>query len=159
MATSKKNAAAAAAAKALAGGRSAKSIAAGDLGAPAVKRSPRRTARSYPIPSPLSNPPGPTQRRPARHGPQPAYGLSGEPSLPETVDDEMIARLVAEAEQGIPADKLRRRGRPTIGDEAASTYSVRLPDDLVILADARSEIDDVSRGETIRRALIEYLTK
>ncbi len=71
----------------------------------------------------------------------------------------MIARLVAEAEQGIPADKLRRRGRPTIGDEAASTYSVRLPDDLVILADARSEIDDVSRGETIRRALIEYLTK
>jgi hypothetical protein len=30
---------------------------------------------------------------------------------------------------------------------------------VVVLADARSEIDNVSRGETIRRALIEYLTK
>jgi len=27
------------------------------------------------------------------------------------------------------------------------------------MSEVRSEIDDVSRGETIRRALIEYLTK
>jgi hypothetical protein len=78
---------------------------------------------------------------------------------PESVDEETIARLVAEAEDGIPAEKLRRRGRPAISDEAASTYSVRLPDDLLALADERSEIDSVTRGETIRRALIEYLTK
>jgi hypothetical protein len=78
---------------------------------------------------------------------------------PESVDDETIARLVAEAEAGIPAEKLRRRGRPAIGDEAARTFSVRLPDDLVVLADERSAIDCVTRGETIRRALIEYLTK
>jgi hypothetical protein len=78
---------------------------------------------------------------------------------PKSVDEETIARLVAEAEDGIPAEKLRRRGRPAISDEAASTYSVRLPDDLLALADARSEIDSVTRGETIRRALIEYLTK
>ena len=45
------------------------------------------------------------------------------------------------------------------GEDAASTYSVRLPDDLVALADERSSMDGVSRGETIRRALIEYLTK
>jgi len=79
--------------------------------------------------------------------------------LPESVDEETIARLVAEAEVGIPAKKLRRRGRPAIGDEAARTFSVRLPDDLVTLADERSEIDGVTRGETVRRALIEYLTK
>jgi hypothetical protein len=71
----------------------------------------------------------------------------------------MIERLVTEAEAGIPAGKLRRRGRPSIGDEASSTYSVRLPDDLLTLADERSALDGVSRGETIRRALIEYLTK
>lgn len=79
--------------------------------------------------------------------------------LPESVDEHTIARLVAEAEAGIPAEKLRRRGRPAIGDQAASTYSVRLPDDLVTLVDVRSGIDRVTRGETIRRALIEYLTK
>ncbi|MGH7489154.1 MAG: ribbon-helix-helix domain-containing protein [bacterium] len=78
--------------------------------------------------------------------------------LPEKVDTDTIERLVAEAEEGIPAEKLRRRGRPSIGDEASSTYSVRLPDDLVTLADERSALDGVSRGETIRRALIEYLT-
>jgi hypothetical protein len=43
-------------------------------------------------------------------------------------------------------EKLRRRGRPAIGVDAASTYSVRLPDDLVTLADERSEIDGVTRG-------------
>ncbi|SON63922.1 hypothetical protein MSIMFI_05453 [Mycobacterium simulans] len=75
------------------------------------------------------------------------------------MDADTIERLVAEAEEGIPPEKLRRRGRPAIGDEAASTYSVRLPDDLLTLVDERSEIDGVKRGETIRRALIEYLTK
>jgi hypothetical protein len=79
--------------------------------------------------------------------------------LPENVDTSTIERLVAEAEEGIPVEKLRRRGRPPIGDEASSTYSVRLPDDLVTLADERSALDGVSRGETIRRALIEYLTR
>jgi metal-responsive CopG/Arc/MetJ family transcriptional regulator len=54
-------------------------------------------------------------------------------------------------------EKLRRGGRPAIGVDAASTYSVRLPDDLVTLADERSEVDGVTRGETIRRAVIEYL--
>lgn len=74
------------------------------------------------------------------------------------VDEDTIARLPAEAEAGIPAEKLRRRYRPTIGVEAASTYSVRLPDDLVVLVDERSDIDGISRGEAIRRALIDYLT-
>jgi hypothetical protein len=79
--------------------------------------------------------------------------------LPENVDPGTVERLTAEAEDGIPAEKLRRRGRPPIGDEASSTYSVRLPDDLVLLADERSALDGVGRGETIRRALIEYLTR
>jgi len=74
------------------------------------------------------------------------------------LDSAGVDRLVAEAEAGIPEEKLRRRGRPSIGDEAASTYSVRLPDDLVTLVDARAELEGVSRGETIRRALVEYLT-
>lgn len=76
---------------------------------------------------------------------------------PGPPDGAVVDRLVAEAEAGIPAEKLRRRGRPAIGAEAASTYSVRLPDDLALLTDERSAIDGVSRGETIRRALIDYL--
>ena len=79
--------------------------------------------------------------------------------LSESVSEDTIERSVAEAEDGIPAEKLRRRGRPAIGDEAASTSSVRLPDDLETLADGRFEIDGVTRGETIRRTLIEYLTE
>jgi hypothetical protein len=74
------------------------------------------------------------------------------------VDDAVVDRLVAEAEAGIPAEKLRRRGRPAMGDVAASTFSVRLTDDLVTLVDARSELEGVTRGETIRRALVRYLT-
>lgn len=79
--------------------------------------------------------------------------------LPNDLDEETIERLAAEAEHGVPPEKLRRRGRPSIGEDASSTYSVRLPIDLVTLTDERSAIDGVSRGETIRRALIEYLTK
>lgn len=79
-------------------------------------------------------------------------------ALSDDVDAGTIERLVGEAERGIPERKLRGRGRPPIGDEASSTYSVRLPDDLVTLVDERSAMDGVARGETIRRALIEYLT-
>ena len=79
--------------------------------------------------------------------------------LPDDPDEETIERLAAEAEQGVPSEKLRRRGRPSIGEDASSSYSVRLPVDLVTLTDERSALDGVSRGETIRRALIEYLTK
>ena len=79
--------------------------------------------------------------------------------LPNRVDAKTIERLVAEAEHGIGEEKLRRRGRPSIGDDASSTYSARLPDDLVLLVDERSALDGVTRGETIRRALIAYLTK
>ncbi|MCV7012000.1 CopG family transcriptional regulator [Mycolicibacterium madagascariense] len=75
------------------------------------------------------------------------------------VDEATIDRLVTEAEEGIPEEKLRRRGRPSIGPEASSTFSVRLPDDLAALVDERAAIDGVSRGETMRRALIEYLTR
>ncbi|KAA8955102.1 ribbon-helix-helix domain-containing protein [Mycobacterium sp.] len=74
------------------------------------------------------------------------------------LDNAGVDRLVTEAEAGIPEEKLRRRGRPSIGDEAASTYSVRLPDDLVTLVDTRAELEGASRGEIIRRALVEYLT-
>ena len=86
-------------------------------------------------------------------------GALGLDALPAQVDPKTIERLVDEAERGIPERKLRGRGRPPIGDEASSAYSVRLPDELVALVDERSAIDGVARGETIRRALIDYLTK
>lgn len=118
-----------------------------EAGRPAVRASPTRVT--------------PATNKGRRVPPNPPHGfhVNDERPRPESVDEATIARLVAEAEAGIPADKLRRRGRPAIGDEAASTYSVRLPDDLILLVDQRSEIDNVTRGETIRRALIEYLTK
>ncbi|MDA0252823.1 MAG: ribbon-helix-helix domain-containing protein [Actinobacteria bacterium] len=80
-------------------------------------------------------------------------------ALPDDVDATTIERLVDEAERGISERKLRGRGRPPIGAEASTAYSVRLPDELVVLVDERSAMDGVARGETIRRALIEYLTK
>lgn len=86
--------------------------------------------------------------RPPRSGP-----------LPDHLDSATIERLAEEAERGIPVRKLRGRGRPPIGDEASTAYSVRLPDELVAMVDERSAMDGVARGETIRRALIEYLTK
>jgi hypothetical protein len=86
-------------------------------------------------------------------------GPSRSDALAAQVDAKTIERLVDEAERGIPQRKLRGRGRPPIGDEASSAYSVRLPDELVALVDERAAIDGVARGETIRRALIEYLTR
>ncbi len=80
-------------------------------------------------------------------------------ALPAHVDAKTIERLVDEAERGITEQKLRGRGRPPIGDEASSAYSVRLPDELVALVDERSAMDGDPHGETIRRALIEYLAK
>jgi len=88
-----------------------------------------------------------------------AARLSHSDALPDQLDATTIERLVDEAERGIPERKLRGRGRPPIGDEASSAYSVRLPDELVALVDERSAMDGVARGETIRRALIEYLAK
>jgi len=85
--------------------------------------------------------------------------LQAPKALPDHVDPKTIERLAEEAERGIPVDKLRRRGRPSIGADASSTYSVRLPDELIALADERSAMDGVTRGETVRRALIDYLTK
>jgi hypothetical protein len=153
--------AASAASKALRTGRRGKTtkrIAASDLVQTPVKRGgkkvPANTRRSIGFRGPEVVNATPTRVTSSMRG-----RVRDERPRPESVDEETIARLVAEAEDGIPAEKLRRRGRPAIGDEAASTYSVRLPDDLVTLTDERSEIDHVTRGETIRRALIDYLTK
>lgn len=41
----------------------------------------------------------------------------------------------------------------------SSIYSIALPDDLIALLITRSNTDDVSTAETIRRALTEYLIK
>lgn len=162
MATSKK--AATAANKVLRTGTRNKTITASALvQAPAkrgARKMPAKTARSAGIVrGPVVKGAPSTVRPPLPSTPRGRAQVSDERPRPEFADEETIARLVAEAEDGIPAEKLRRRGRPAIADEAASTYSVRLPDDLVTLADERSKIDRVTRGETIRRALIEYLTK
>ena len=70
-----------------------------------------------------------------------------EPMGHADVDEATIERLVTEAEEGIPEEKLRRRGRPSIGPEASSTFSVRLPDDLAALAEERSAMDGVSQAK------------
>lgn len=58
-----------------------------------------------------------------------------------------------------PDEKLQRRGHPPIGADAVSTYSVRLPDDLVKLADEKAAMEDRTRSELIREALMDYLTR
>lgn len=167
MATSKKNSARAA--KILKDGRRNKPIAASDSTQAPVRsgarkmakaaRSGRWTVRNPGVTASPARVTPPTVRPPMPPAPHGRVDASDERPLAESVDEETIARLLAEAEKGIPAEKLRRRGRPAIGDEAARPFSIRLPDDLIALADERSRIDSVSRGETIRRALIEYLTK
>jgi hypothetical protein len=161
MATSKKKEAAGAAGKALRATGRNKSVAASALAQAPAKRGARKVPIKAARPVVKASPTRVTTSTTRPPAPTTPYGfhVGDDRPRPESMDEETIARLVAEAEAGIPAEKLRRRGRPAIGAEAASTYSVRLPDDLVTLADERSEIDGVTRGETIRRALIEYLTK
>lgn len=77
------------------------------------------------------------------------------------ITDALVTQFATEAEAGYPiaAVRPRRRGRPALaaGEGASDALPVRLDSALRSALNARSEADHVSAGETVRRALREYL--
>lgn len=84
------------------------------------------------------------------------FGLtkSGEP-----ITDELLAKLVAEAEEGLDIEGILRRrgGRPAMGSAPASVESVRLDPELRRALHERAEQEGRTNSELIRDALHRYL--
>ena len=78
------------------------------------------------------------------------------------VTDALIERLAAQAEQGYDLDSSRpprpsrRRGRPSMGSEAAVVFQVRLEPELYEALGRAAAREDVSPSEMARRALRAY---
>jgi uncharacterized protein (DUF4415 family) len=85
------------------------------------------------------------------------------PKIHGTVDgvpitDDVIDRLVSNAEAGFPGVKARRApGRPALGEGPATTVAVRLDPDLHRALIERTETAGSSASEVIRQALRNYL--
>lgn len=77
------------------------------------------------------------------------------------ITDGDIETLAAEAETGYDVETLvarrGKRGRPTIGNAAASVESVRLDPDLKRQLLARAKADGTTPSQLIREALRRYL--
>ncbi len=69
------------------------------------------------------------------------------------VTDGMIQGWVDEAEAGCDVEKLRKRGRPTVGEGPGAVVPVRMDAVLLEALNARAEQDHVSRSEAIRAAV------
>ncbi|HMR12908.1 MAG TPA: ribbon-helix-helix domain-containing protein [Arachnia sp.] len=75
------------------------------------------------------------------------------------VTDEVIERIVANAEAGFPGTRARGVGRPrTVGTtSAAQTVTVRLDADRAVAVRQRAAQEHVSASDVMRRALDLYL--
>jgi hypothetical protein len=71
----------------------------------------------------------------------------------ETVTEEQIQTWADEAERGYPVERLRRVGRPTVGDSPGEVIAVRMDETLLTALAARAAHDHVSRSEAIRAAV------
>jgi len=74
--------------------------------------------------------------------------------------EDVIEKMVEEAEAGFDVSKLRVRrgpGRPPIGSAAADPFPVRLDPELRRALDERAAADDATASEVIREALRRYL--
>ncbi|MFD4295014.1 ribbon-helix-helix domain-containing protein [Rhodococcus sp. NPDC058505] len=69
------------------------------------------------------------------------------------VTDAMIQQWADEAETGYEVDKLRKRGRPTLGDGPGEVVPVRMDAALLQALNDRAEQEHVSRSEAIREAV------
>ena len=69
------------------------------------------------------------------------------------VTDEMIQKWADEAEAGYDIEKLRKRGRPTVGTGPSAVVPVRMDAALLEALNARAEQEHVSRSEAIRQAV------
>ncbi|MDV8009277.1 ribbon-helix-helix domain-containing protein [Rhodococcus sp. IEGM 1318] len=74
--------------------------------------------------------------------------INGQP-----VTDNMIEEWANEAETGYDVEKLRKRGRPTVGAGPGAVVPVRMDAALLEALNARAEQEHVSRSEAIREAV------
>ena len=74
------------------------------------------------------------------------------------VTEEQIQRWADEAEVGYDVEELTRRGRgrPGRGAEPMQVVAVRLTTDEINALDAIASRENLSRSETIRRALAQF---
>ncbi|MDD7811575.1 ribbon-helix-helix domain-containing protein [Mycobacterium sp. CSUR Q5927] len=79
--------------------------------------------------------------------------MTGETMKGVPVTDEAIQSWADEAEAGYDVEKLRKRGRPTVGDGPAVVVPVRMDAGLLEALNARAEQESVSRSEAIRAAV------
>lgn len=71
----------------------------------------------------------------------------------QPVTDEIIERWAEEAEAGYDVAKLRKRGRPGVGDGPTAVVPVRMDAALLTALTSRAEQEHVSRSEAIREAV------
>jgi len=77
----------------------------------------------------------------------------------EPITDELLGKLVAQAEAGFDVDEILRRrgGRPPMGSSAASVESVRLDPELSQELHERAKREGRTNSDLIRDALRRYL--
>jgi predicted DNA-binding protein len=74
------------------------------------------------------------------------------------ITDEVIEKLVEEAEAGYDPKILKNRGgRPPLGSAPASVVAVRLDPDLRTAVEAQAEADGTTASDIIRRAIRAYV--
>lgn len=83
--------------------------------------------------------------------------MAGETINGVPVTDEMIQDSADEAEAGYDVEKLRKRGRPTVGEGPGVVVPVRMDAALLEALNARAEQGHVSRSEAIRAAVRSWI--
>lgn len=86
------------------------------------------------------------------------YGTSGGFEL----TGEQLQALAEEAERGHDPERLRtraRRGRPAMGNEAATVFHVRLPPHLREALEQAADAVGATPSDIVRQALTQYLLR
>ena len=86
---------------------------------------------------------------------KPVKGSYGEIDGVE-ITEEVIARLVRNAENGFPGARFRAPGRPARTDEPSKAVTVRLSESELDAVMARAKREHRTRSEAIRAALDEW---
>ncbi|SJM68314.1 ribbon-helix-helix domain-containing protein [Gulosibacter sp. 10] len=86
---------------------------------------------------------------------KPVNGSYGEIDGVE-ITEEVVARLVENAEAGFPGATFRSPGRPSRTNEPSHAVTVRLSESELAAVMARAEREHRTRSEAIRAALAEW---
>lgn len=79
--------------------------------------------------------------------------MSDETINDQPVTDETIQHWADEAEAGYDTEKLRTRGRPTVGAGPRTVIPVRMDTELLQAPNARAQQEHLTRSEAIRQAV------